>query len=1093
MRSILISLIYQPKLVVFITLLFLNSVIQAQVTFQKSTFATLPSTPEKMAKGDFDNDGKTDFVVCNFNSLSNRQLTLILNKGTAAFAGYEIRNFGSGINALNVAVGDFNKDGNLDVVSLSQSNDNFSLLLGDGTGNLAAPINFTVGDTPQGIEVADFNKDGNTDVIVSSRGTPNDVRIFLGNGTGGFAAPTVLSISPVFDIAVADFNKDTNPDFAVVIGLTVQIWFGDGSGSNFSVGPTISGFGLSGQDVLAADLDADGDADIVASSGYALNDGTGNFAPRVVLFSTGYNYTVGDLNKDGLPDIIANDGSGNGFNARVFLGIGSGLFSMVAKFELSVGISAMLVSDLNNDSNPDLITVGVSGSTYRSEMLFGDGTGFFTNTVLKYPFPTGYNPQDIVKGDFNKDGKIDVAICHAAANLVTVHLGEDGNRFTKTATNYNTGTGPFQIIAVDYNNDTNLDIITYNNTSGSVTVLTGNGVGEFTLLGTISTSGTQGRMTYGDFNNDTFLDLAVTNGAGQSLSILNGTGTGFSAPSVIPLTERAYEIKSIDLNKDGNLDLVADYDSGLGTFFGNGNGTFNISTSRLPVSGSFFLIADINYDTHDDVIAFANSAFGNDFFINDGTGVLTGSSISVTLGGFPYAFEDMDGDGFKDLVVGSQSPISSNGGQIVVFRGTATGVSTSILIDQDGSGGSRFIVHDLNADGRLDIVATSYYTAEDYFSVLINTTVSAGCPGIISQSPSASVCTGESFGFTVSASGSAPLAYQWRKDGIDIPGQTSASIVFLVTALTDVGTYSCRVSNGCGSVVSSNAILTVSTTPDAPDATGASGCEGSSVTLTASGASNGQYRWYILEEGTDPYGNPITEVFLISGQTNSTYTTSALTETTEFLVAINNGTCESNPTLVEATINNCNGTPPVITSIELATQSGQIITLDLVPLIVITNGSLDLASLEILEQPASGAIGSINASGVLTINYAGINFFGTESITIRACDTNGLCAEQVFTIEVNEGIEIYNAVSANDDDKNPYFRIDNLELLEPNNTVTIYNRWGSKVFEVENYSEANAFKGLNQNGNELPSGTYFYKIFLNSSGLTRTGYLMLKR
>lgn len=99
-----------------------------------------------------------------------------------------------------------------------------------------------------------------------------------------------------------------------------------------------------------------------------------------------------------------------------------------------------------------------------------------------------------------------------------------------------------------------------------------------------------------------------------------------------------------------------------------------------------------------------------------------------------------------------------------------------------------------------------------------------------------------------------------------------------------------------------------------------------------------------------------------------------------------------------------------------------------------------------------------------------------------------------FTVTLaNLEIKIYNAVSANGDDKNPYFRIENIEALEPQNTVTIYNRWGSKVFEVENYSETNAFRGLNQNGNELPSGTYFYKIFLEGTGKTLSGYLVLKR
>jgi gliding motility-associated-like protein len=105
----------------------------------------------------------------------------------------------------------------------------------------------------------------------------------------------------------------------------------------------------------------------------------------------------------------------------------------------------------------------------------------------------------------------------------------------------------------------------------------------------------------------------------------------------------------------------------------------------------------------------------------------------------------------------------------------------------------------------------------------------------------------------------------------------------------------------------------------------------------------------------------------------------------------------------------------------------------------------------------------------------------------------GIVPRSSLLINVIGEIEIFNAVSANGDDKNPYFRIEHIEALEPENTVTIYNRWGSKVFEVENYSEANAFRGLNQNGNELPSGTYFYKIVLKSTGKIEHGFLMLKR
>jgi gliding motility-associated-like protein len=1065
-----------------------------------------------------------------------------------------------------------------------------------------------------------------------------------------FLLPTILDFANIYDVTVGDFNGDSNLDFAISAAAgTVQPWFGNGSGITFTPGAAISGFNGS-QPIIAHDLDGDGDLDLSSSNAYTLNDGAGNFAARIGFVQTGHYMTIGDLNGDGKPDIIASDNSMNYQHMRVFTGDGTGTFTLLAKFETNVNPRSIQLIDVNNDGNLDAVGVGTAGTTHSADVLFGDGTGFFTNSILKYPFPAGYNPQDIAKGDFNKDGKIDVAICHSAANLVTVHLGEDDNRFTKTNTNYNTGTFPFQIIAVDYNNDSNLDIITYNNSAGSITVLTGNGMGEFTLLGNTSTSATAGRMTYGDFNNDNFIDIVITNGSGQAFSILTGTGSGFNSPVITSLTERAYEIKSIDFNNDGNLDLVTDYDSGFGTLTGNGNGTFTIGTSRLQVSGSFFLVADINYDTFDDVVAFSNSNFGNDIFMNDGTGVFTGSSISTSLGGFPYGFEDMNNDGFKDLIIGAQLSISSEPGQIVVFRGNATGISNSVLVDQDGSGGSRLIIHDLNGNGKLDIVTTSFNIYEDYFSVLINTTTPVGCPSISLQPNSETTCEGQPAFFSVSASGNAPLSYQWRKGTVNINGATSA--IYSIDAVTpaDAGVYNCVISNACGSVISSNATLvvnpaptnpitvsssrcgsgtvtlsasggtpgnyvwfnnltdfipisgavndtyttpvlatttsfyvaivsgsctsglvqaiaTINPAPAAPTVTNSSSCGPGTITLVASGGTNGQYRWYDVATGGTA----------IAGEVNNTFNTPALTISTTYYVSINTGSCESarteaiapilpipaKPTItanqpinagvveiclqtvilsapigftsyawnnsqITQQINalqpgnytvsvtdasgcsstpsdpiqvinatNCVNNPPVINTTSATTFIGGKIIIDLSDLISDPDDNLDVASLQIIGGATQkGGKTSLNGF-ILEIDYAAAKFSGKDLVTIRVCDLLNVCFETNLEIEVIGDIVVYNGISPNNDGVNDNFIIQYIDLLPEtiDNKVSIYNRWGSKVFEVSNYNNTtNVFRGLNNNGNELPSGTYFYKIeFKDNKRSTEKGYLSLKR
>jgi hypothetical protein len=122
--------IFKKMAIVFLSCLGLQ--LHAQVTFQGTPNISLPSTPQELAKGDFNNDGRIDFVSIQFNAFANQQVTILLNTGTGTFTGANKRNFASSTNPTDVAVGDFNEDGNLDVVTCSQSNDNFSLLLGDG-------------------------------------------------------------------------------------------------------------------------------------------------------------------------------------------------------------------------------------------------------------------------------------------------------------------------------------------------------------------------------------------------------------------------------------------------------------------------------------------------------------------------------------------------------------------------------------------------------------------------------------------------------------------------------------------------------------------------------------------------------------------------------------------------------------------------------------------------------------------------------------------------------------------------------------------------------------------------------------------------
>ncbi len=174
----------------------------------------------------------------------------------------------------------------------------------------------------------------------------------------------------------------------------------------------------------------------------------------------------------------------------------------------------------------------------------------------------------------------------------------------------------------------------------------------------------------------------------------------------------------------------------------------------------------------------------------------------------------------------------------------------------------------------------------------------------------------------------------------------------------------------------------------------------------------------------------------------------------------------------------------------LSTSIGGTVTKNLLLLITAVGNNLDINSITVTVQPPSGAVASVS-NGSLTVDYTNISFSGKESITIRACDTNGNCAEQAFVIEVSDDVKVYNAVSP--DGKNPILRLENIEILSPKNQVNIYNRWGNEVFSISDYdNKTRAFAGVTNSGSKLPAGTYFYKIVLPSAGKTLTGFLSLK-
>jgi gliding motility-associated-like protein len=194
-----------------------------------------------------------------------------------------------------------------------------------------------------------------------------------------------------------------------------------------------------------------------------------------------------------------------------------------------------------------------------------------------------------------------------------------------------------------------------------------------------------------------------------------------------------------------------------------------------------------------------------------------------------------------------------------------------------------------------------------------------------------------------------------------------------------------------------------------------------------------------------------------------------------------------------------NNRRPQIQAATTTVTAGGTVTINLEPLISDPDDNLDLSSLQLMSQVSEHGASATLDGLTLTLNYEGVAFVGTDHITIQVCDLLDECAQREFAIAVTGDIDViqdivvYNAVSPNGDDKNDFLMLEYIESYS-DNQVTIFNRWGDIVFDVSGYNNTDrSFTGINKNGNELPAGTYFYKIEYDGGEKAKNGYLSLKR
>ena len=693
-------------------------------------YSTGPSSnPKSVVVADFNQDGIIDIAVGN-----NQADTIGIFLGTAGgvFLNQTTYSTGSNSSPSDIISGDFNKDAHLDLVVTASKADSLGFFFGNGRGTFSEMISLSTGNdsSPQSVAVGDLNRDTNLDLVVGKYGTAS-IGVYLGYGNGSFAKETnyvTEGISNPTTVVMADMNGDKYLDVVVADSLAnnFSIFYGDGNGGFLNTTIYTSHYGLSATSLTVSDVNQDSHLDIVIAYslshniGVFLGDSNGTFTNVGMysndVYSPPYSVTLGDFNNDQMLDIIVANYLTD--NIGMFLGFGNGTFAHQVNYSVGNGSGpwAMAVNYINDDDRLDIVvTYSFSDNVV---VLLGFDYGDMSNQST---FTTGAaaQPMSVAVADFNHDGQLDIAIANYGTDSIDIRLGFRGDSFVNE-TSYSVGIGslPSSVVVGDVNNDGDVDVITANFGTASISVFYGFGNGTFAFKTTCATGSDSQpiSLVLGHLNNDTWLDLVVANSGSDSIGVFLGYQyTAFAAQQTYPVQILSHPLAVVvgDFNNDHYLDLAAGTDgqaSGC-VFLGYGNGSF---ASALPFTIENFrdtqLIATGDWDRDQCLDLVTVNVFQSFFSIFRGHCNGSFENLAIYSTGnqsYPTSITvaDFNHDEYEDIALATPT---TNAITVLLNDGQGAFVNRTEYSTGTNSSPNALAVGDFNHDQHLDLAVTNY-------------------------------------------------------------------------------------------------------------------------------------------------------------------------------------------------------------------------------------------------------------------------------------------------------------------------------------------------------------------------------------------------
>ena len=403
---------------------------------------------------------------------------------------------------------DLNGDGKVDLVGAGANV--VSVMLGNGNGTFGAKADFPVAPDPQAVAAGDFNSDGKVDLVATLNDPELSLALLTGTGMGTFNPAIYFPNTSGFDspaIAATDLNSDGKLDLVVMHNIacytapcvaadSITILLGNGNGT-FQT-PSEVDVRTGPFSMAVVDLNGDGIKDVAIGGGNTefsvlLGVGDGTFVQQPVvtlvpggdLFSACNDIGFGDLNRDGIQDLVVPLGNGEG-NA-ILIGNGNGTFQVKSRIQIDETFAPLhvAVADYNRDGLLDIARTMGDGTNGLMQIMNGTGDGTFQAPInyLKPPLGSSIGGIVIISGDWNADAKPDIAFVVGGASIALDVLtnttgGTGTDTVSITRAEYQTGNRRLRLEATSTRADPALQVFV-TSTDQLIGTLANNGAGRF--------------------------------------------------------------------------------------------------------------------------------------------------------------------------------------------------------------------------------------------------------------------------------------------------------------------------------------------------------------------------------------------------------------------------------------------------------------------------------------------------------------------------------------------------------------------------------------------------------------------------------------